>query len=428
MQHHPVYHQFAKQIPPNVKTLTVALSGGVDSVVLLHLVATYQALNPDVKVQAVHVNHGISPHAHAWQDFCQRLCAELTIPFNAISVTIDKKNRQSLEAVARELRYQALVSVTQVQDVILLGQHQDDQVETFFLQLKRGSGLSGLSAMANTSEFEGRILVRPLLETSRASIEAFCQQFNLSHIEDESNSDVKYDRNYLRHQILPELNSRFAGFNQCVARSASLLREQQTLINEIAELDHQSVALGSQLQILKLLALSDIRRRNVLRYWLALHRCLMPSYAVLAELVSQLQSEKADANLVIKLSAGTLRQYNQLLYIVKDQVKLDDCKVDSNQLLLADGRTLLLQQGEGVRAPFADEVVTVQFGKMNSLIKPLHKPGRNTVKHWLKEAKIPAWQRDAVPLVFYNDELVQVVGFYLSALHSQNNGVYWQLV
>ncbi|OUL58398.1 tRNA lysidine(34) synthetase TilS [Pseudoalteromonas ulvae] len=426
MRSHYLYQTVFAQLRTLKGSVTVALSGGVDSIVLLHIVAECQLQLPELSIKALHVNHGLSEHAMIWQQFCQDTCQRLNVPFICQQVDVVRKNRQSLEAIAREQRYQAFATHTDPDSIILLGQHQDDQVETFFLHLKRGSGLAGLSAMAMETPFvDGRRLIRPFLHTSRNDIEAFCKQYSLQHIEDESNADIAFDRNFLRHQILPLLNQRFTGFDHCVARSAQLLSEQQQLIDEISASDYADVADGHELSINALLNLSDIRQRNVFRYWLNQYDFLMPSKALTEQVFSQLSSTKTDASLTIKLSHGLLRRYNQKLYLVRPEAELADQSLVTNQHNLADGRTLHWLQGQGIRAAFPHEVVSVQFANMKALIKPSNKPGRNTVKHWLKDVKVPSWQRDRVPLIFYNHELVQIVGYFISELHQSSEGGKW---
>ena len=426
MRSHFLYQTVFEQLRTLTGPVTVGLSGGVDSIVLLHIAAECQSQLPELSIRALHVNHGLSEHAMAWQQFCQNVCQRLNIVLTCQRVDVERKNRQSLEAVARAQRYRAFEAHTDAGSVILLGQHQDDQVETFFLHLKRGSGLAGLSAMAlETSFVGGRRLIRPFLHTRRNDIEAFCSQYSLQHIEDESNADIAFDRNFLRHEILPKLNQRFAGFDNCVARSAQLLSEQQQLIDEISASDYASVVDGHELRINALLNLSATRQRNVFRYWLNQSDFLMPSKAMTDQVFSQLSSTKSDASLKMKLSHGSLRRYNQKLYLVRPEAELENQSLLASAHNLADGRTLKWLEGEGLRAALPDELVSVQFGNMKALIKPINKPGRNTVKHWLKDIKVPSWQRDRVPLIFYNQELVQIVGYFISELHQSSEGGKW---
>ncbi|WP_241651795.1 tRNA lysidine(34) synthetase TilS [Pseudoalteromonas phenolica] len=184
MKQTTLYKQFKTALEPKLHLgsgLTVALSGGVDSVVLLHLCKTFLdnlEANQSFSVEAIYVNHGLSENAQDWQIFCEQLCLSLHIPFKTKRVNVQPKARQSLEALARDARYQALDELAEQGNLILLGQHADDQLETFLLRLKRGSGLTGLSAMHDEVRLSsGRQCIRPLLHISREDIEAFSRTF-----------------------------------------------------------------------------------------------------------------------------------------------------------------------------------------------------------------------------------------------------------
>jgi len=426
--------QKLKTIKPHSNSLTVALSGGVDSVVLLHLANTFQENHPEISICAIHVDHGLSDNAKKWQLFCTELCHKLEIPLKIAEVEVVKKTRQSLEAVAREQRYLALFELSDPTSVILLGQHQDDQVETFLLQLKRGSGLAGLSAMASLSTQQGRYLLRPLLNTSRADIEGFAANFEINHINDESNDDKSFDRNYLRHDIVPKLNERFRGFNSCVSRSVELLQQQQTLIEEISQSDLIQAYNLSQskeanaIPVSFLSSLSFARQANLVRYWLGQHHLLMPSKVILDQILNQAINAKIDAKICIQLGKHTIQRYQNALYVVATpHAILDEFDCKGGNISLSNGTALVKHQGKGIRDINPDETLSVRFANLKTRIKPSNKPGSNTVKHWLKDAKVPPWQRAAVPQIYYNETLVQVVGYFINDDYAQEQGILWQL-
>ena len=203
-----IYQQFKKSLNSYIEqgktVFTVALSGGVDSVVLLHLMGALKEHNPVIDVSAIYVHHGLSQYADDWQRFCKNICIELNVPFEAVKVVIEQQSRTSLEAQARDARYKALDELSPQGSIILLGQHLNDQVETFLLRLKRGSGLKGLGAMHQARFLQsGRVCFRPLLNVTRSDIEAFAAQFNIKHITDDSNTDERFDRNFLRSKDSP---------------------------------------------------------------------------------------------------------------------------------------------------------------------------------------------------------------------------------
>ena len=421
---HALEHFFKQQ----QYNFTVALSGGVDSVVLLHVMHVLKQEMPKLKVSAIYVNHGLSEYANDWQAFCQNLCVELDIPFNTAQVTISPQTRTSLEAQAREARYKALDELSAPQSVILLGQHLNDQIETFLLRLKRGSGLKGLGAMQAMRELQsGRICYRPLLNITRSDIEHFATAFNIAHITDDSNTDERFDRNFLRARVVPELAMRFKGFEQCAGRSIELLQQQQALLDEYTQIDlSQSLNDQQALCISQIIHYSDVRITNVVRAWLSLFTQVMPSQKQLSQIINQAINAQADAKIQIDLVDGQVRRHQGYLYFVTQKSIVNDDELITHELTLNDGRVLTKQSGAGIRAPHANEQVSVRFNYNSARIKPLKKPGSNSVKHWFKDAKVAPWLRSQVPLIFYNDELVQVVGYFISEKHYDENGVYWE--
>lgn len=219
-------------------SIAVAYSGGVDSHVLLHLCASLQKKHHNIKLKALHVNHGISEYSQTWQRHCSVVCKQLQVPFLWADLRVPELPRASFEATARALRYQALASMLGDADVLALGQHQQDQVETMLLQLKRGAGPKGLAAMAEhgvqqvpDSRLQYRF-IRPLLHASKASIVEYARQQQLSWQDDGSNTDNRFDRNFLRNEVLTGLTTRWPGFCKAAARSARLCAEQQLLLDE----------------------------------------------------------------------------------------------------------------------------------------------------------------------------------------------------
>lgn len=432
MQTSGLYHHFLAQLQPLLNAqqryFSVALSGGVDSVVLLHLMSLARKQHPELELEAVYVNHGLSEHAYEWQVFCKSLCEELGVTFKALQVEIIERSRTSLEAQAREARYQALDEHCLVGSVILLGQHLNDQLETFLLRLKRGSGLQGLASMQQKRLLaSGRVCFRPLIDITREQIEQFADEFAITHITDDSNVDERFDRNFLRHQVIPVLNDRFQGFEKSAARSIRLLQQQQSLLDEYTETDlaHCQNKHGG-LSCCAVEGFSDTRKANLVRAWLKQFTHQMPSENQLKQIIEQGLNAQADAQLKICLASGQVRRHQHYWYFVTEQPIPKSCDINLETVTLSDGRTLRFKTGKGIRLPTADEQVKVVFNCPQARIKPLKKPGSNTLKHWFKDAKVAPWVRAQVPLIFYNDQLVQVVGYFISATHSSDEGIFWE--
>ena len=427
-----IYQQLKKSLNSYIEqgktVFTVALSGGVDSVVLLHLMRALKEDNPVIDVSAIYVHHGLSQYADDWQRFCKNVCVELNVPFEAAKVVIEQQSRTSLEAQARDVRYKALDELSPQGSIILLGQHLNDQVETFLLRLKRGSGLKGLGAMHQARFLQsGRVCFRPLLNVKRSDIEAFAAQFNIKHITDDSNTDERFDRNFLRSKVIPLLAERFNGFEQCTARSIELLQQQQTLLDEYTQLDlNKCINQHQALCINKISEYSTARIANIVRAWLALFTQIMPSQKQLEQIINQAMCAKSDSQMLIDLAGGQVRRHQGYLYFVNPYQILQDQMLVSDELKFNDDRLLIKKNGKGIRPPFKHEQVTVRFNCNNARIKPEKKPGGNTLKHWFKDAKVAPWLRANVPLIFYNDELVQVVGYFMSANHLDETGIFWE--
>lgn len=434
MQTSDLYHHFLAQLQPLLNaqqsSFSVALSGGVDSVVLLHLMKQAQQQHSELKLEAVYVNHGLSKYADEWQGFCQSLCEELDVAFKAVHVEIYERSRTSLEAQAREARYQALDENCIPGSVILLGQHLNDQLETFLLRLKRGSGLQGLASMPQTRLLaSGRVCFRPLINITREQIEQFASEFAITHITDDSNVDERFDRNFLRHQVLPILTERFQGFEKSAARSIRLLQKQQSLLDEYTQNDltHCQNKQGG-LSCEAIAGFSKPRQANLIRAWLNQFTHQLPSENQLQQIIEQGLTAKADAQLKICLQSGDVRRHQQHWYFVKEQAIPEAMDITLQSVELIGGRKLILKAGKGIRKPKPDEQVRVEFNKPQARIKPLHKPGSNTLKHWFKDAKVAPWLRAQTPLIFYNDQLVQVVGYFISEQHSVEDGILWETI
>ncbi|HCC7937922.1 TPA: tRNA lysidine(34) synthetase TilS, partial [Klebsiella pneumoniae] len=210
------------------RQLLVAFSGGLDSTVLLHQLVLLREQDPSLTLRAVHVHHGLSAHADDWVAHCRQICQQWQVPLVVHRVTL-ARGGLGVEAHARAARYQAFQDTLNAGEVLVTAQHQDDQCETLLLALKRGSGPTGLSAMAPSSAFAGSRLLRPLLNETRESLRQWALAHQLSWIEDESNQDDTYDRNFLRLRVIPVLRERWPHFSEAVARSASLCAEQEQL-------------------------------------------------------------------------------------------------------------------------------------------------------------------------------------------------------
>lgn len=259
----------------NAPAWHIALSGGLDSTVLLHLLADLAQQHKLPPLHVIHVHHGLQAAADAWPDHCRALCGALSLPLQVVEVQVEPG--ASVEQQARDARYKAFEQVLQADEVLLTGQHREDQAETLLFRLLRGAGLRGLTAMPGHRELGLGYLVRPMLDLSRSDLLDYARNHSLSWIEDPSNSDTRYSRNFLRHQIFPTLAERWPQAAVNLARSAMHLREAQALLDEVAEQDLGAASTPTDfawlglpsLALVPLQALSPARQRNALQKWLS---------------------------------------------------------------------------------------------------------------------------------------------------------------
>ncbi|MGV8927841.1 MAG: tRNA lysidine(34) synthetase TilS [Ewingella sp.] len=428
----------ARQVGDERK-LCVAFSGGLDSTVLLAALAQLRAGPcPDLSLRAIHIHHGLSKLADDWVTHAVAFCQQLQVPLEVIYVSLDVKS-EGIEAAARAARYQAFADRLTVGETLLTAQHLDDQCETFLLALKRGSGPAGLSAMAALSDNKGYPLLRPFLSLSRQQLAQFATDAGLKWIEDDSNQDARFDRNFLRLSVLPALYARWPHLPQAVSRSATLCAEQEALLDEL---------LGESLQVLTdhsngsldipaMAAMSVPRRQALLRRWLAEQGARMPSRDQLQRIWDEVALSRDDAEPQLQLHLLSVRRFRQRLYLLPPMVSLKQTVLlwdTASPLTLPDGLGQLqasqafAQSAEGIRLPRDDEQVSVRFQAQGRIEKVGRQHARQSKKLW-QELNIPPWQRERTPLVYYNEQLIAAPGLFITrqAL-AEDNASQWQIV
>lgn len=396
-------------------TLCVGLSGGLDSVVLLHLLAEIRSRRGFL-LRAVYVNHGLSPHAGAWADFAVNYAASLGVECQVEAVSLSDWPGLGVEGAARAARYAAFAQ--QDCDLLLLAQHRNDQAETVLLNLMRGSGLRGLAAMPEWRPLNDKTaIVRPLLGFLRSELEAYAAQHQLSWVEDESNQDCRYDRNFLRNQIIPELASVWPGVVQTLSRVASHAAEADALLQELAA-DDLKLCVQEEAFDLQA-ALSPLRLRNALRSWLTGQGLQLETRAF-EELMATSQGAAEDAQPALIWRQRAIRRYRQKLYITAATITAAEVQALpwSAEMYSAPwhGRLNWRQAVAGIspeRLACCQVELRPRLG--GEVIRVAPGGPQRSLKHLFQENAVPPWLRQAMPLVYLDGELAAVPGVAVAA-------------
>ncbi len=405
--------------------VAVAFSGGLDSTVLLTLMAQ-ESKACGYHLSAVHINHQLSPNANSWQKFCKKRCQELAVPFRAIKVDVAHVSGVSLEAAARESRYAAFASLDV--DYVALGHHLDDQIETFFLQLLRGAGDRGLAAMAALKLTPGQRVtyLRPLLDVPRADILLHARKHELKWVDDETNASYDFNRNFLRHAILPLLEERFPAYRTTICRSTQHLAETAQLLREIGAIDLQQAMHANTLNLSYLHGLSPARARNLLLAYLAAQGVPGPSTARLAQLEKQIRA-RPDARIDLKMGAYALRRYQGALYVETQRGPEMLCvawRGQAEQALPGLDGTLLFEKVKGAGISLEKlqrAAVMIRLRSGGEKFAPDCARPRRSLKNLLQESHIPPWQRQQIPLIYSGKELAAVVGIGIDCRFKANS-------
>ena len=389
----------------------VAFSGGLDSCVLLHLLAEFCRENGGQPLRALHVHHGLQQVADGWPEHCRKVCEQLGVPLLVVRVQVAEE--ASTEQAARDARYAAFADQLKAGEILMLGQHMDDQAETVLLRLLRGSGVAGLQGMPLSRALGAGQLLRPLLDISRERLEAYAHEHDLSWIEDPSNSSDAYDRNLLRNKVMPALRQRWPALNSVLVRTASHMQQAQGLLDELAEIDLQQTMTQPQpgwlpLEALNLEAiesLSESRQTNLLRYWLR-DKTALPDTAHWAGWHALLNAG-ADAQPLWQLQGGALMRHDRRLYWLPPSWLREP--VDPGLQQLTNGEYRL--PDNGMLRVVGLNAAPLRMGyRLGGEQLELPDRGRRDLKRLLQEQKIPVFLRNRLPLLFADDRLVAVAG------------------
>lgn len=412
---------------PQIRRLIVGYSGGLDSHVLLHLLAAHPAFRLEKNLSAIYIDHALQPASVAWGDHCARICSELAVPFKQLRVAVRPAAGESPEAAARRYRYAALAAELSSDTALLTAHHCNDQAETLLLQLLRGAGPHGLAAMPDSARLGPGWLLRPLLEIDRKDLLIYANSHHLTWIEDPTNADPAFERNRLRHQILPLLAAHWPAVNRNLARAARLCAETAEWLDAEAEADLAGIVTeqADALHLPALGALREIRQRNVVRYWLRRLGLPIPHHRQLVHALNDSLRAGRDRQPCVRWPGAEIRRYQERLYAMPPLPPHDPYQTfiwkmqagDWPPLTLSGLGRLRMQKtmGMGLRPAALSDTLIVRFRTGGERFHPAGRKHSQQLKKLLQDAGIAPWRRDRLPLVYAGEMLAMVVGLGIAA-------------
>jgi len=401
----------------NLEKFYIAYSGGLDSTVLLH--AMHAAKLP---IHAVHINHHLQAFSNDWQKHCVKFCSDLSIPIIVKDAQITKQPQQSLEDIARQARYTLLMDELNKRSALVTAHHQDDVAETVLLQLLRGAGAAGMAAMPASKKLALGIHLRPLLAYSRADLLEYAKKHDLHWVEDPSNESTEFDRNYLRKEVMPMIAKRWPSASQTLSRAAELQAQALNCLHDLGEIDIQAARTNQPdvLEVTALQALSAERLNNVLRYWIRSNDIRMPSKKIMQRIVKDIvHKEEIETSPLQTWKEGEIRRFRNLLYLMRplkphDASQVFCWKIDQPLFIESLERTLSLEELEAQDIMLPDGVMelTVKFREGGERLKPFGSKQHRSLKNLLQEADIPPWERVRIPMLYHQDQLLSVLGYW----------------
>lgn len=411
----------------------VAFSGGLDSTVLLHALQK-GAGGSDVPIIAVHIDHGLQPDSADWSRHCETVATGLGVEYRGLSVNVQLASGKGPEAAAREARYTALRSVMQAGDWLFSAHHREDQAETLLLNLVRGSGPAGIAGIGAARRFGPGWLLRPLLGIGHAALQSYAEAEGLHWLEDPSNRDLRFERNFLRHDIVPRLKARWPDIAARLQRSASHAGEAAELLNELAAIDLKTLGdRPERLPIDALLKLSAARQRNVLRF--ALRKCGLstPTATQLNRVLEEVLPARPDGEPLVQWPGACVRRYRNRLYLLPEAlVQQPEAKaVAGHDIELGAGLGMLrFEPGtkNGLSAALLGDRLRLEFRQGGEEFKPFGHRHTRKLKKLLQEEGVVPWMRDRLPLLYSGDRLIAVGDLWLAADAVADTGfaVRWQ--
>ena len=407
---------------PSRKRFLIAYSGGLDSHVLLHLMAALDE-ESDCRIKAIHINHNIQRESRAWAGHCQDTCRALGVELDVIDVDANRPGKESPESWARQLRYAAIENILAEGEILLTAHHQDDQLETLLLRLFRGSGVMGLASMRAVRQFGRGLHARPLLLHSRTRLIDYAKHNNLVWIDDPSNADKRLDRNFVRHEVLPVIKNRWPSVASPVTRTIQVFSETQQLLDDVAQQDLQgcSTQKPDVLAIDRLKKLSTPRQKNLVRYWSRTLNLPSPDSRQMSHIVVEVIQARHDSKARVRWKGAELLRYGNYIQLSAPLKEVDEsairewdfagtCRLEFGELTAVEG------YGNGLKKELCNGArVEIRYRCGGEKIRLPGRTCRHKLKKLFQETATPPWLRERVPLIYVGDRLAMVAGFWTDA-------------
>lgn len=429
-----LYKFLTNKCPPPPK-YWLACSGGLDSCVLLHLFfLNKKRIKQDIGV--IYVNHKLQKESKSWGSFCEKLCEIYNIDFLSLEITSLCPSKKSIEEWARDERYRLIKEQLVDNDILLTAHHLDDQVETFFLQALRGSGINGLSCMPYIKPFGSSYHVRPLLNFSRKELLQYAKTYSLDWCEDSSNLDVRFNRNYIRKLILPNIESRWPSYRKTISRLIGHQQELKLLLDEVAKEDINKTcdtkSMGIDISLIRKLSLP--RKKNLIMLWIKQQKFKLPSSTHLARIISDIIDSSADKNPYVNWNGVEIRRYKNTMYAIEPFTTNSINKIykwDLNKPLKLQSGLLEASSVKGgglIKKSIIGSIVEVRYRKGGERIRPQNQNITKKVKKIFQEKNVLPWCRDKFPLIYINNKLAAIPGVCISEdFYANHNDDAWHI-
>jgi len=423
-------HETLDRVLVNLQSrrLCVSLSGGLDSVVLLHALVQLRTVNDNWQLRAMHVNHQLQKDSGRWAQQCVDLCIQLNVPCKVLRVDVRDVKTQGLEAAARAARYAALEKALESDEVLLTAHHADDQLETILIALMRGAGLNGLAAMPAIERFEHAWHARPLLEFTRVQLQSWAMQQSLTFIDDPTNTRTQFNRNFLRAEVIPQLRQRWPSAAITATRSASHLGETLMLLREYATKDLSNAVANGALSIAILQTWSPQRRRAVIRQWLQNNEVLLPATRVMQALEHDMFNAAEDRIPCIRWDQYSIHRYRDHLHLEKQPRPEEITEViewnwkaplslphQLGRLCMTSDASVAVPHASELNASKLPVTLSVRFRRGGEHIQLPGEFFHRELRKALQEAGVLPWWRGRIPLLYLGEKLVAVAGFWVDA-------------